>query len=138
MGCGMMLILDTHVLIWMVEGNSRLGKSALKRIDESLATGQLSVAAISFWETAMLVEKGRLTMETELGLWRTELLKAGLFEIPLLGTTAIRAGQLALFHGDSADRMIVATAIENSAALMTADEKILSWNLFQHAIDARV
>jgi PIN domain nuclease of toxin-antitoxin system len=133
-----MLILDTHVLIWMDEGNSRLGKFALNRIDESLATGQLCVATISFWETAMLVEKGRLTMETELGLWRTELLKAGLIEIPLVGTTAIRAGQLESFHGDPADRMIVATAIENSATLMTGDEKILSWNQFQHTIDARV
>lgn len=134
----MMLILDTHVLIWMDEGNSRLGKSALKRIDESLATGQLGVAAISFWETAMLVEKGRLTMETELDIWRSELLQAGLIEIPLLGETAIRAGQLDSFHGDPADRLIVAAAIENSAALMTADEKILSWDRFHHAINARV
>ncbi len=40
------------------------------------------------------------------------------------GSTAIRAGQLISFHGDPADRMIVATAIENSATLITADEKI--------------
>lgn len=77
-------------------------------------------------------------MKTELDLWRTELLKTGLIEIPLNGTTAIRAGQLASFHGDPAGRMILATAIENSAALVTADEKILSWDRFHHGIDARV
>jgi len=76
----------------------------------------------------MLIKNYRLTMQTELDVWRSDLLKTGLLEIPLLGTSAIRAGQLQLFHGDPADPMIVATAIENGATLMTADTKILSWN----------
>ena len=138
MGCRMMLLLDTHVLIWLDEGSARLGSAAIKRIDESLAGGQLGVATISFWETAMLVEKGRLAMQIELDIWRRELLKAGIIEIPLDGASAIRAGQLKSFHGDPADRMIVAAAIENSAELMTADEKILSWRRFYQTIDARI
>lgn len=133
-----MLLLDTHVLIWLDEGNPRLGETALQSIDESLATGQLGVATISFWEVAMLVEKQRLTMKTELDVWRSDLLRTGLIEIPLRGSTAIRAGQLQLFHGDPADRMIVATAIENAATLMTADKKILSWNQLHQKIDARL
>jgi PIN domain nuclease of toxin-antitoxin system len=86
----------------------------------------------------MLVEKQRLVMNTELDVWRSDLLQTGLLEIPLRGTTAIRAGQLQNFHGDPADRMIVASAIENGATLMTADEKILSWNQFHQKIDARL
>lgn len=100
-----MLLLDTHVLIWLDEGNSRLGKIALKAIIESLAAGQLAVATISFWEVAMLIEKQRLIMQTELDVWRSELLQTGLLEIPLLGTSAVRAGQLQFFHGDPADRL---------------------------------
>lgn len=133
-----MLLLDTHVLVWLDEGNPRLGKTALQTINESLANSQLGVATISFWEVAMLIEKQRLTMQTELADWRFELLQAGLLEIPLRGTTAIQAGQLPLFHGDPADRMIVATAIENEATLMTADEKILSWKQLNQKIDARM
>ena len=133
-----MLLLDTHVLIWLDEGNSRLGKIALQTIIESLSTGQLGVATISFWEVAMLIEKQRLTMQTELSVWRSDLLRTGLLEIPLLGTSAIRAGQLELFHGDPADRMIVATAIENGATLITADTKILSWKALHQKIDARL
>lgn len=133
-----MLLLDTHVLVWLDEGNPRLGKTALQSINESLASGQLGVATISFWEVAMLIDKQRLTMQTELADWRFELLQAGLLEIPLRGTTAIQAGQLPLFHGDPADRMIVATAIENEATLMTADEKILSWKQLNQKIDARL
>jgi PIN domain nuclease of toxin-antitoxin system len=82
--------------------------------------------------------KAMTIMKTELDVWRSELLQAGLLEIPLRGATAIRAGQLHLFHGDPADRMIVASAIENGATLMTADEKILSWNQFHQKIDARL
>lgn len=133
-----MLLLDTHVLVWLDEGNPRLGKTALQTINESLASGQLGVATISFWEVAMLIDKQRLSMQTELADWRFELLQAGLLEIPLRGTTAIRAGQLPLFHGDPADRLIVATAIENGATLITADEKILSWKQLNQKIDARL
>lgn len=133
-----MLLLDTHVLIWLDEGNSRLGEIALQKIIQSLSSNQLGVATISFWEVAMLIEKQRLVMQTELDVWRSELLKTGLIEIPLRGSTAIRAGQLRMFHGDPADRMIVATAIENGATLMTADTKILSWSLFDQKIDAHL
>lgn len=133
-----MLILDTHVLIWLDEGNPRLGNAALQAINTSLATGQLGVATISFWEIAMLIEKQRLALRMALDIWRFDLLEAGLLEIPMQGATALRAGQLRAFHGDSADRMIVATAIDNSATLMTADEKILTWGRFLPKIDARV
>jgi PIN domain nuclease of toxin-antitoxin system len=66
------------------------------------------------------------------------LVQTGLLEIPLKGPTAIRAGQLRLFHGDPADRMIVATAIEIGATLMTADTTILSWKALRQKINARL
>jgi PIN domain nuclease of toxin-antitoxin system len=115
-----------------------LGKIALKTIIESLSNGQLGVATISFREVAMLIERQPLTMQTELDVWRSDLLQTGLLEIPLRGTTAIRAGQLQLFHGDPFGRMIVATASENGAMLMTADTNILSWNALHQKIDARL
>lgn len=131
-----MLLLDTHVLVWLDEGNRRLGVNALQVIDKALADRQLGVAAISFWEVAMHVEKRRLDIQIELDIWRFELLQTGLQEIPLQGSTALRAGQLEAFHGDPADRMIVATALENSATLMTADKKILGWDNLYLKVDA--
>ncbi|MBW2164478.1 MAG: hypothetical protein JRF43_08635 [Deltaproteobacteria bacterium] len=50
-----MLLLDTYVLVWLDEGNPRLGTNALQTINRALASGQLGVASISFWEIAMLV-----------------------------------------------------------------------------------
>lgn len=131
-----MLVLDTHALVWLDEGSPRLGDNALQTIDGALVSGQLGVASISFWEIAMLVRKKRLDIQMELDVWRMELLQNGLQELPLQGSTAIRAGQLQAFHGDPADRMIVATALENAATLMTADKNILDWDNLQQKIDA--
>lgn len=131
-----MLLLDTHVLVWLDEGSPRLGPKALQTINQALVAGQLGVAAISFWEIAMLARKERLSICIELDVWHRELLQNGLREIPLDGSTAFRAGQLPNFHGDPADRMIVATALEHSATLVTADQKILEWDKLQQKINA--
>jgi PIN domain nuclease of toxin-antitoxin system len=133
-----MKLLDTHVLVWLTEGNPRLGSDSLQTINSALKSGKLGVPAICFWEIAMLVAKQRLTLQMDLNVWRFELLQTGLLEIPLQGSTAIRAGQLISFHGDPADRMIVSTAIENSATLITGDENILAWGQLLQKIDARL
>ena len=133
-----MKLLDTHVLVWLTEGNPRLGSDSLQTINSALKAGKLGISAICFWEIAMLVAKQRLTLQMDLNVWRFELLQTGLLEIPLQGSTAIRAGQLISFHGDPADRMIVSTAIENSATLITADEKVLGWDGLLQKIDARL
>lgn len=131
-----MLLLDTHALVWLDEGSPRLGKRALTEMNRALGSNELGVATISFWEVAMLVEKKRLDLRIELDVWRMELLQNGLQEIPLQGSTAIRAGQLQDFHGDPADRLIVATALDHSATLVTADRRILDWEKLRNKIDA--
>ncbi len=122
-----MILLDTHALVWLDEGNSKLGKQALSLIDQSLQSKTLFVASISFWEIAMLVAKGRLEMQMSVALWRQSLIENGLQEIALNGNIAIQSALLTNFHGDPADRIIVATAIESTLTLCTADQQILSW-----------
>ncbi len=133
-----MMLLDTHTLVWLDEGNSRLGKQALSLIDLSLQSKELFVSSISFWEVAMLVEKSRLEMHMSVALWRQNLIENGLQEIALSGNIAIQSAILKDFHGDPADRMIVATAIESTMTLCTADTNILSWNQNLLHCDARI
>lgn len=130
------MLLDTHVLIWLDEGSPRLGTGTVQRINDKFADGNLAVSAISFWEVSMLVQKKRLDIRMEMDVWRKELLESGLCEIPLDGAIAIRAGGLPDFHGDPADRLIVATALQISATLATADTKILAWKDLKLKIDA--
>jgi PIN domain nuclease of toxin-antitoxin system len=131
-----MIILDTHSLFWLAEGSSRLGKRARKALDAALKQQGLFVVSISFWEIAMLQEKGRLSLQMDVASWRKSLLENQLQELAVTGDIAIRAAQLENFHGDPADRLIVAAALKHSASLCTADKKILAWKGISAVLDA--
>ena len=83
-------------------------------------------SAITFWELALLHEKGRMRILADMRSWRATLLDDGLIEIPVDGDMGIRANGLVNFHVDPADRIIVATALEGHQ-LVTADQRILDW-----------
>ena len=76
-------------------------------------------------------------MQISIELWRKNLLDNGLQELLLTGDVAIQSALLNDFHGDPADRMIIATAIQSTAKLCTADEKILVWKSNLLRFDAR-
>ena len=103
-----------------------MGRQARHTIDEAWQSGQVSVSAISFWEIALLIEKGRLRFPEDVGLWRQEQVAQGVVEIPISGAIGIRAALLEDFPRDLADRLIVATALQGHR-LITADERILAW-----------
>ena len=122
----------------MDQAVERMGSSARQLADAAIGTSGLAVSAISFWEVALLVRKGRLRLERSLGVWRRELLGGGVIDLPLGGAGCIGAAELENFHADPADRLIVASAREISATLLTADEKILDWPGRLDRRDARV
>ena len=132
-----MILLDTQVLLWLLSNDPSLGRQARLAIDRAWVAEEAAVSAISFWEVAMLHSKGRMTLSRDLETWRLSLLDAGLIEIPPHGRIATRAGLLADMHGDPADRIIVATALEGHR-LMTADQEILEWSGALDREDARV
>ena len=131
-----MILLDTHVLLWQDQGDRRLGSRARSTLDRGLRAGNVAMSAISFWEVGMHIQKGRLGFDLALDAWRRSLLEQGLIEIPLDGAIAARAGMLGNLHGDPADRLIIATALEGHQ-LLTADEHILNWPGDLARIDAR-
>ncbi|MBU4054711.1 MAG: type II toxin-antitoxin system VapC family toxin [Proteobacteria bacterium] len=133
-----MILLDTHVLIWLDEGSPRLGKNALQQINKEFEGGVIAVSAISFWEISMLVQKQGLEIQLPLDDWRGELIQSGIQEIPVDGSIAICAGGLQNFHGDPADRLIVSTALKFESTLVTADQKILSWKDLKLRVDANL
>jgi len=126
MGCDAVILLDTHTLIWLDQGSKKLGKKARKKIDAAFTEDLLSVSAITWWEVAMLQDKGRIKLPP-IRSWYRELIDMGLKEIPVDGLIGIGAVELEQFHGDSADRLITDTAILYNATLITADKHILDW-----------
>lgn len=131
-----MILLDTHVLLWSRLALPHIGPACRRLLEQGLREGSLAASAFSFWEIAMLHEKGRIELGYDKRAWRTRLLEDGLVEIPGDGDIAIRANELAGFHGDPADRLIVATAL-GGHTLVTADERILSWSGRLDRLDAR-
>ena len=85
----------------------------------------------------MRVQKGRLDLRFDLHAWRVRLLESGLVEIPADGGIALRAGLLTGMHGDPADRIIVASALQRGQTLLTADQAILGWPGELDRLDAR-
>ena len=121
-----MILLDTHVVIWLQVDDRRLGPQTRRKLDGARRENDAAVSAISFWEVGMRVQKGQLDLSFDLDAWRRSLLDQGLIEVSIDGAIAARAGLLADMHGDPADRLIVATALEGHQ-LVTADRRILDW-----------
>ena len=121
-----MILLDTHVVLWQELDDRRLGPQTRRTIERALQESMASVSAISFWEVGMRVQKGQLELGLDLHVWRHNLLEGGLTELGVDGDIAVRAGLLSDMHGDPADRIIVATALEGHQ-LVTADRRILDW-----------
>ncbi len=114
-------VLDTHAWIWLSAGDPR-GQS-LRAFQ-----GQAIISAISVWEVAMLESKGRLSLKPDVESWIQSNLSLPVVLEPISPTIAVESCRLPDFHGDPADRLIVATAYTLGLPLITADEKILTWN----------
>ena len=121
-----LLLLDTNALLWLRSGDERLGVVALREIERAWQADELAVSAISFWEVAMLVRKGRIRLADDVHTWRREHLEQGVVEIPIDGEIGMRAVMLSNFHDDPADRLIVSTAL-GGHRLVTSDRRILEW-----------
>jgi PIN domain nuclease of toxin-antitoxin system len=123
-------LLDTHIWVWLLNGDSRIKQSPLfSRIARAGNQSGLYVSAISIWEIAMLEKKGRIVFSTEITAWIEDALTApGLQIVQLLPQISIDSTRLpGLFHGDPADRIIVATARFLNCPLITMDEKIIAY-----------
>ena len=96
--------------------------------------GRSIVSVISVWEVAMLVQKGRLDLAPDVDTWISANLKRPVELEPFSPAICIASSRLLEFHGDPADRLIVATAMTLGLPLMTMDKKIIEWNKAHSAI----
>lgn len=128
------VLLDTHVLIWLLTGDRTLSPAAVTVIEQAAREGTVFVSAITPWEIAMLVAKGRLTLARDVQEWVEEALhQPGVALAPLDPAIAVASTRLpGTIHGDPADRLIVATARHLDAPLITSDERLLAYGAAGH------
>ena len=121
-----MIILDTHAWIWWTNESKPLPKATRLLIEQSERIG---IPAICCWEVAMLVAKERIGLNMDVEVWIDLALQRPSVELlPLTPEIAVLSTRLpGAFHGDPADRLIVANSLAHNAPLITRDEKITDW-----------
>lgn len=121
-----MIVLDTHVLVWWVSDPEKLSYAAQKAIESEIKRGVLLVSSISVWEICLLVKKQRLKLTMDTDRWLEEIESLPFLQfVPIDNSIAAKSVYLpGTLHEDPADRMIIATAKENGAMLVTSDERI--------------
>jgi len=129
----MKYLLDTHTWIWWHMRPQNLSKKVLSLIGDTGKYSELLLSAISPWEFSKLLEKGRLGISCDPEDWiESALDMPKLRFVPLSPVIAYRSTVLPQpFHNDPADQIIVATAREENATILTKDERVLS---YQHTL----
>jgi len=122
-------LLDTHAWVWLLNGSERLGPKARKAIQRSLAEQAVLISAISPWEVAMLVSKGRLVLDRDVGEWVLAALSfPGIRLEPITLEVAVASTRLpGRLHSDPADCIIAASARHLGSTLITADQHLLDY-----------
>jgi PIN domain nuclease of toxin-antitoxin system len=129
------LLLDTHCWIWLQDGRTEnFSPAARTAIRRAADDDDLLVSVISGWEIALLDSKKRISLSTDCEQWIREASGTpGLRIMPITMSIALRSNRLpGEFHGDQADRILVATAMMEGAQLLTKDRKILDYAGFKH------
>lgn len=132
-----MIILDTHTLVWWVTVPAKLSRNAQKIIEasnkQSFSTNknkeQILVSSISIWEICLLVKSKGLKFSVDINTWISRVEKLPNIQfIPVDNSIFAKSVMLPEpFHKDPADRIIVTTAREYGAKLVTSDKRILNY-----------
>lgn len=133
------LILDTHVWIDVALGRTnKFSKRARRRVEAAAQAASLYVAAITPWEVAMLVRRGKIRVSGAVLDFIVAAMRETCTAVASLDPAiAVDAGDLPAWdHGDPADRIIVATTRALDGTLLTWDEAILDYATSVKAVRA--
>jgi len=123
------ILLDTHIFVWMITEQEQLSEKVHSLIEQYISGRRILISAITVWEIAMLVQKNRLQFSLPIKEWVEKAITTpGVTVIPLSVNILLESCLLpGTFHSDPADRMIVATARIENAAILTRDQLILDY-----------
>lgn len=125
-----MIVLDTHALVWWASGElADHSAAAAEAVEAERRAGEILVSSISAWELAMLVARGRVVLAMDTTPWLATVARIDTLRfVPVDNAIALASVALpGAFHKDPADRLIVATARQHAAPVVTADEKIRAY-----------
>jgi len=120
-------LLDTHSLLWVLNGDKRLSDIARNIIEDRQHTKFVSMASV--WEVGIKISIGKLAFpENTIGFVK-EIQKHGFVLLPISTNYIYEIEQLPLIHRDPFDRLLIATAIAEQMPLITVDENIAKYDV---------
>ena len=124
----MNLLLDTHALIWWLQGDRKLGANAAARIAER--RNGIWVSAASAWEIAIKTALGRMRFDDAPDVvLPMEIERSGFFTLPITLPHAFAVGGLPPHHSDPFDRMLIAQAQIEGFHVVTADTAFAAYSV---------
>lgn len=125
------ILLDTHVWLWTMLGSSILNKGFIQAFERNLKTQGVLISTMSIWEIGTLVNKKLIEIEMDVLDWVNQALDIpGVQMTHITPRIAVQSTRLpGKIHGDPVDRLLIATAYEENAVLVTCDKKILDYGL---------
>ena len=124
------VLLDTHIALWLESGDDRLRRNTQRLIEGCWRDGgSILLSAVSVWEIAQLVHRGRIELLRPLDEWVDRFIdRPGVSILPLSHRSASRAYRLdGLAHADPADRLLISASIERGCPLVTYDARIIQF-----------
>ncbi|HMR84925.1 MAG TPA: type II toxin-antitoxin system VapC family toxin [Niabella sp.] len=123
----MKFLLDTHTLIWYVQGNTSLSQKAYQLIDEPL--NEIFVSMVSFYQIAIKLKIGKLELNTPLHKYFNNVISHNILVLPISEKYLSEYDNVPLIstHKDPFDRLIIATAITEKMSIITVDEQFSNY-----------
>jgi PIN domain nuclease of toxin-antitoxin system len=122
----MRLLLDTQLLLWAAGQPKKLSAEMRRLLDDP--ENQLIYSPVSLWEIALKQALGRRDLRVDIRMLRRGMLDNGYLELPITGAHAIAMDHLPPLHSDPFDRMLVAQAMTEGAALLTVDPLVAQYH----------
>lgn len=125
MGRSVLILLDTHVVVWLASGDPRVSRAAQTAIDEARDTDRgLAISDFTLFELSLLFRKKQFSLATDPESFLREVERRFVI-LPVTANIALQAFELPLnYPKDPADRIIGATALIHDIPLLTADREI--------------
>ena len=123
----MNLLLDTHALIWLLEGDNNLSVTAKDQIENPANTNFVSVA--TFWEIAIKSSLNKLEMQIPIQQLKQLIWENGIEVLPITIEDTLFVSQLPFYHKDPFDRLLVAQSTNENMILVSRDEAMPLYNV---------
>lgn len=122
----MRLLLDTHIFLWFISGDSRLPESMRNAIEDEV--NEVYLSSVSVWEAIVKYQIGKLPLpqppEIYLPLQREN---HAITSLPLNESSIVHLPKIPMLHRDPFDRMLICQAIEDGLAIVTVDVVIQNY-----------